>query len=146
MPELEREQDVRRVLAEARVIAVLGAHCEQPRPACYVREYLHEQGYRIIPVNPELAGQTLWGEPVRRTLGEIGEPIDILDVFRRSDHLPAHLPEILAMQPRPKLVWLQLGIRHPQVAAALVAAGIDVVQDRCTLADHRHFGLGRAPA
>lgn len=143
MPELTSRADIERVLREARVIAVLGAHCEEHRPACYVPEYLHEQGYRILPVNPRLAGQTAWGEPARSTLAELRQPVDIVDIFRRSDAVGDHVEDILAMEPRPKVVWLQLGIRNDAAARRLVDAGIDVVQDRCTLADHRAFGIGR---
>ncbi|HLU68624.1 MAG TPA: CoA-binding protein [Kofleriaceae bacterium] len=139
MAELTREQERAAVLARARVIAVLGAHSEQQRPAFYVPDYLHEMGYRVIPVNPLLAGQELWGEPVRASLADIGEPVDVVDVFRRPDQLGAHLPELLAMRPAPAVVWFQLGIRNDEVAAALVDAGMDVVQDACTLADHRRF-------
>ncbi len=143
MAELTTDAQVTQVLAGARTIAVLGAHVEPSRPAFYVPDYLHAQGYRVLPVNPQLVGRTLWGEPVRATLAELGEPVDIVDVFRRPDLLPGHLDEILAMAPRPRLVWLQLGIRNDAFARAIEAAGIDVVQDRCTLADHRRLGVGR---
>lgn len=141
MPELTTLDDAREVLTRSRVIAVLGAHRERHRPAFYVPDYLHAHGYRVLPVNPVLAGDTLWGEPVRATLAELDEPIDVVDVFRRPGELPAHLPELLAMRPLPRTVWFQSGIRHDAVARALVAAGIDVVQDRCTYADHRRLGL-----
>ncbi len=141
MAELVREDDVRNLLAGARVVAVLGAHREPERPAFYVPEYLHQHGYRVLPVNPQLAGEVLWGETVRGGLAEIGEAVDLVDVFRRPEALEGHLAEFLAM--RPRAVWFQLGIRNDRVAAALVAAGIDVVQDRCTLADHRRFRLGQ---
>ena len=139
MPELTNAADRAAVLKKARVIAVLGAHHEPHRPAFYVPQYLHEHGYRIIPVNPELVGRELWGEPARATLAEIGEPVDLVDVFRRPALVEGHLPDLLAMQPPPGAVWLQLGIRNDRAAAALVAAGIDVVQDACTMADHRTF-------
>ena len=145
MPEIESLPEIRDVLARARTIAVLGAHHQPSRPAFYVPDYLYAQGYRVLPVNPTLVGTTLWGEPVRATLAEIGEPIDIVDVFRLAELLPSHLGDLLAMKPLPRLVWLQLGIRNDAFAEALVAAGIDVVQDRCTLADHRGFGLGQVP-
>jgi predicted CoA-binding protein len=142
MPELEAEAEVREVLARARVIAVLGAHDQPSRPAFYVPDYLYRQGYRILPVNPAFAGRTLWGEAVRATLAEIAEPVDIVDVFRRPELLPGHTEDILAMKPLPRVVWLQLGIRNDAFARAIAAAGIDVVQDRCTLADHRRMGIG----
>lgn len=131
----------RAALERSRVVAVLGAHTDPQRPAHYVPEYLSHHGYRILPVNPRFAGLILWGEPVRARLDELGEPVDIVDVFRRAEDLPGHIEEILAMKPPPKLVWMQLGIRNDAVAAVLQAAGIEVIQDRCTLADHRRFGL-----
>jgi predicted CoA-binding protein len=143
MPEIESSTGIRDVLSRARTIAVLGAHHQPSRPAFYVPDYLHAQGYRIFPVNPTLVGTTLWGEPVRATLAELGEPIDLVDVFRLAEMLPSHLADLLAMKPLPRVVWLQLGIRNDAFAKALIDAGIDVVQDRCTLADHRSMGLGQ---
>lgn len=143
MSEIVTTTAVAEALRSARTIAVLGAHHDAIRAACYVPDYLRAQGYRIFPVNPALAGTTLWGEPVRATLASILAPVDIVDVFRRPDLLPGHLDDILAMSPRPRIVWLQLGIRNDAFARDLSAAGIDVVQDRCTLADHRALGIGR---
>jgi len=132
---------IRTILETARVIAVLGAHEQTSRPAGYVPQYLYQQGYRIIPVNPAFAGKTLFGERVRARLDEIEEPIDMVDVFRRPEALPQHTEEILSMKPLPKIVWLQLGIRNDPFAKDLEAKGIEVVQDRCTLADHKRLGL-----
>lgn len=143
MAELTTDTQIAGALRGARTIAVLGAHQDPKRPAFYVPDYLHAQGYRILPVNATLAGKTLWGETVRGSLADLGEPVDIVDVFRRPDLLPGHLAEILAMAPRPRIVWLQLGIRNDAFARDVEAAGIDVVQDRCTLADHRALGVGR---
>jgi uncharacterized protein len=135
--------DVAAALRDARTIAVLGAHDDTTRPAFYVPDYLHQQGYRLLPVNPELLGKTLWGEPVVATVTDLTEGVDLVDVFRNPRHLRGHLDELLAMQPRPRTIWFQAGVRDDSVARALAAAGLDVVQDRCVLADHRRFGLGR---
>jgi predicted CoA-binding protein len=139
MAELTREADLVQVLGRSRVVAVLGAHSDTVRPAGFVPEYLHEQGYRVLPVNPAMVGQTLWGEPVVASLTELEGPIDLVDVFRRSEALPAHMDQFLAMDPARTAIWFQAGIRNDEVAAALVEKGYDVVQDRCTLADHRRF-------
>ena len=136
---------LREILATSPTIAVLGIHHEPEKAAFYVPEYLHDEGYRIIGVNPRFAEQTLFGEPVRATLAEIAEPIDLVDVFRRAELIPRHVEDILAMKPRPKVVWFQLGIKNDDAAKILEAAGITVVQNRCTLADHQRLGLG-APA
>ncbi|MCX4242760.1 CoA-binding protein [Paraliomyxa miuraensis] len=130
-----------RIFDATRTIAVLGIHDDPSKAASYVPQYLHRVGYRILGVNPKLAGQRILGEPVVATLAELSEAVDMVDVFRRSELLPEHLPELLAMQPRPAVVWMQLGVRHDAVAERLRAVGIEVVSDRCTLADHRRLGL-----
>lgn len=133
---------LREILTTSPTIAVLGIHREPEKAAFYVPEYLHDEGYRIIGVNPQFRGDELFGEPVRATLAEITEPVDLVDVFRRSELIPQHVEDILAMKPRPRVVWFQLGIRNDDVAHILEAAGITVVQNRCTLADHQRLGLG----
>jgi len=138
---LTSHADLRERLANARTIAVLGAHHERHRAAFYVPDYLRHVGYRVLPVNPLLAGEALFGERVVATLSDLSEPVDMLDVFRRPSALPAHLEEILALPWRPGTIWLQLGVVHADFTRTLVAAGYDVVEDRCTLADHRMFGL-----
>lgn len=124
-------------LVSARTIAVLGAHPNPNKAAFYVSDYLGRKGYRLFPVNPVYAGQELWGQTVVRKLTDLGEPIDIVDVFRRSEALPDHLEEILAA--RPKLVWLQSGILNDSFAETLRQAGIQVVQDRCLMVVHRQL-------
>ncbi len=141
MPPLHDSQ-IREILTNSPTIAVLGIHREPEKAAFYVPEYLHDEGYRILGVNPQFVGQTLFGAPVRASLAELREPVDIVDVFRRSEAVPGHLEDVLAMSPRPRVVWLQLGIRHDETARVLEAAGITVVQNRCTLADHQRLGLG----
>ena len=126
-------------LRATRVIAVLGAHRDPARAAFYVPEYLHRQGYRMCPVNPVLVGEELWGEPVVATLAELRTPVDLVDVFRRPEALEGHLADILAMAPPPNVVWLQLGIRNHRFAQALVARGIDVVEDRCLKVEDRRL-------
>ncbi len=134
-------QEAVEVLRESRVVAVLGLHRDPMKPAYYVPEYLHRQGYTIIPVNPTLAarGEEFFGRRAVASLSEIEEPVDVVDVFRRADKVPTHLADILAMHHRPKAVWLQLGIRNDEVAQTLTQEGIRVIQDRCMLADHRQY-------
>jgi uncharacterized protein len=134
---------LRDILKGSPTVAVLGIHREPEKAAFYVPEYLHDEGYRVIGVNPEFAEEELFGEKVRSTLSEIREPIDIVDVFRKPEAIPTHVDDILAMTPRPKVVWFQLGIKHDEAARTLEEAGILVVQNRCTLADHQRLGLGR---
>jgi len=125
-------------LRTANTIAVLGASPTSHRAGHYVPAYLASQGYQVIPVNPVHAGHRLFGATVLPSLDAIDTPVDLLDVFRRPQALPDHVDEILRL--RPGLVWLQLGIRHPAFTERLVSEGIDVVQDRCTLADLRAAG------
>jgi hypothetical protein len=134
---------LREILTGSPTVAVLGIHREPEKAAFYVPEYLHDEGYRVIGVNPEFANEMIFGEKVRSTLCEINEPIDIVDVFRRPEMIPTHVEDILAMHPRPKVVWFQLGIKHEEAAQRLEAHGITVVQNRCTLADHQRLGLGK---
>jgi uncharacterized protein len=137
------DTDLRDLLASTRTVAVLGANTEPGKPAFFVPEYLSGQGYEIHPVNPKLVGRTLWGRPFVAQLADVTAPIDLVDVFRRSEALMEHVPDVLAMRPLPKVVWLQLGIAHAEFARTLRAAGIRVIQDRCTLADHRRLLAGR---
>jgi len=132
----------REVLESVRTIAVLGAHPQASRPAHYVPEYLASVGYRMLPVNPGHIGRQLFGATTVADLRHLGEPVDMVDVFRRSDAVIGHVDEVLAMDPLPKVVWLQLGIVNAEAAARWRAEGIDVVQNRCTLADHRRLVAG----
>ncbi|SMB90011.1 CoA-binding protein [Deinococcus hopiensis] len=131
--------DVIRVLKDNKVVAVVGFHRDPMKAAHYVPEYLYRRGYSVIPVNPALAarGESFFGHKAVSTLAEIGVPVDVVEVFRRSDKVHEHLSDILSMQPLPRVVWLQQGIRDDETAGALTARGIDVIQDRCMLADHR---------
>jgi uncharacterized protein len=131
---------IRTILETSPTIAVLGLHGDTFRPAHYVPAYLHEQGYRILGVNPDFAGHVLFGEAVVPRLTDLTVPVDLVDVFRRPTALPDHVDDLIAC--RPKVVWFQLGIRNDEVARQLEAAGIEVVQSRCTLADHQRLGLG----
>jgi predicted CoA-binding protein len=134
------EARIRTILATSPTVAVLGIRDDPSAAGFYVPEYLHDAGYRVIGVNPRLAGREMFGEIVRPSLVDIAEPIDLVDVFRRADQIPMHTSELIAA--KPKVVWFQLGIRNDEVARELEAAGIEVVQDRCTLADHRRMKLG----
>lgn len=133
------DPELRALFAETRTIAVLGANVEPGKPAFYVPDYLAAHGFVIHPVNPGFVGRTLWGNPFVASLRELDAPIDMVDVFRRSESLMAHVPDILAMSPLPKLVWLQLGIAHAEFARQMRAAGIHVIQDRCSLVEHRRL-------
>ena len=142
---LTRTEAIDDVLAETRRVAVLGIKpsSRAGQPAHYVPAYLLQAGLDVVPVPvyyPEL--DELLGQPVYRALAEVPGSIDMVNVFRRSHDIPPHLDDILAA--RPSSVWLQLGIRHDDVALALAEAGIKVVQDRCLMVDHRRWALTSA--
>jgi hypothetical protein len=131
---------IRRILRECRRIAVLGIKPESRAgaPAFYVPEYMLRQGYDVVPVPvyyPEVV--EILGRRVHRSLRDVPGPMDMVNVFRRPRDIPPHVPDILAAKPR--VVWLQLGIAHPEAAETLARAGIQVVQDRCLMVEHRRL-------
>ncbi len=132
-------ESLRDILRNHRRIAVLGAHRDPMRPAHYIPKGLARAGYSVYPVNPALAGEELFGQTVAASLQDLDEPVDLVNVFRRSEQLPEHLDEILALSPRPKVVWLQSGIRHVEFQRSLEATGITVVADRCILSDFQRL-------
>ena len=139
---VETDRALREILEQARTIAVLGMKAAPEEDAHRVPLYLQQHGYRIVPVNPKL--KEVLHEPAYASLAEIPVPIDLVDVFRASQHLPGHVDEILALGIRPSAVWFQLGIRSDPCAARLEAAGIRVVQDRCIMVEHRRLVAARA--
>lgn len=132
---IDDDAGIRALLERTRRIAVLGIKIpESGQPAYYVAEYAKRAGYEVVPVPvyyPEVT--EILGEPVYRTLAAIPGEIDMVDVFRRSKDIEAHVDDILAK--RPASVWFQLGIRNDAVAERLAREGIDVVQDRCLLVE-----------
>jgi uncharacterized protein len=132
---IESDDDITALLSTIRRIAVLGIKpASTGKPAYYVPEYVLRAGYDIVPVPvyyPEL-GEIL-GRPVYRRLVDVPGAIDMVNVFRRPEDVPPHVPDMIAAHPR--VVWMQLGIRHDGAAAQLTAAGIDVVMDRCLLVE-----------
>ena len=133
------DPDLVDIFTSARTIAVLGAKVGAPEPAFYVPDYLAKRGYRILPVNPMLAGRSLFGAPVAATLADLADRVDVIEIFRRPEFLPGHAREILALPWRPDTVWFQLGIRHDGAAETLARAGIRAVQDRCMMPEHRRL-------
>jgi hypothetical protein len=125
------------LLARTRTIAVVGIKAGPDDDAYRVPAYLQRAGYRIVPVSPKL--ERVLGEPAVASLRDVREPVDLVDLFRAPQHVPAHADEVLAMSPRPRAVWMQLGIRCDEAARRLEAAGVAVVQDRCIMVEHRRL-------
>ncbi|MFG1394915.1 CoA-binding protein [Xanthobacter agilis] len=122
---------IRGILEEVRTIAIVGASTNSARPSYFVMKYLSERGYRVFPVNPGQAGKVVAGLTFVARLADVPEPIDMVDVFRAPEHLPAVWEEVAALAPPPKVLWMQLGVRNDEVAAKAESAGLKVVMNRC---------------
>lgn len=123
------DADIRAILGEARVIAMVGASSNPLRPSYFVMKYLQSKGYRVIPVNPARAGQALLGETFVASLADVPVPVDMVDIFRKPEAAGAASDEAIAIGAR--FVWMQLGIVDAAAAARAERAGLKVVMDRC---------------
>lgn len=132
------DQPIEKVMAEAKTIAVVGFSSKPGKAGYYVPAYLQGEGYRIIPVNPNL--DEALSETAVPTLSAITEPVDLVLIFQRSENVPPFVAE--AIEIGAKAVWMQLGIAHETAAAQARAAGLDVVQDACMLVEHKRWRPG----
>lgn len=130
---LTSEDDIAHLLSRVRYIALVGASDRPDRPSYRVMRFLQTHGYRVFPVNPQLAGQKIHGEDVHGSLAEIKEPIDMVDIFRRPQAAGEAVEEAIAIGA--KSVWLQLGVINHEAAERAEAAGLQVVMDRCPAID-----------
>jgi predicted CoA-binding protein len=119
------------ILRSVKTIALTGASPNPARPSNGVMGYLLSLGYEVIPINPGQTGRRIQGQTVWGRLVDVPVPVDMVDVFRASEHLSDVVNEVLAMNPRPKVIWAQLGVRDDSAAARAEAGGIKVVMDRC---------------
>ncbi len=132
---------LKQILTRTKVIAVVGVSMNPVRPSYYVARYLGIKGFRVIPVNPGHAGKELFGETVRGSLSDVSEPVDMVDIFRRSEAVPAIVEESLAQFPQLRTIWMQIGVEHAEAAALAEARGVDVIQNRCPKIEYqRLFG------
>ncbi|MEO7634242.1 MAG: CoA-binding protein [Sphingomicrobium sp.] len=138
---LTRDEDIARLLTNARTIALVGASDRPDRPSYGVMKALQDHGYRVIPVNPQITGEHVLGEFVWRDLAQIGVPIDIVDIFRRPAGAGEAVDQAIAVGA--KAVWFQLGIVNEEAAGRAEAAGLEVVMDRCTKIDIARLGVPR---
>lgn len=141
MSETYSDAFLRDVLGRTRVIAVVGVSPNETRPSFYVARYLGLKGFRVIPVNPVHAGKVLLGETVRASLSEIEVPVDMVDIFRRSEHVPEVVDEALEAFPQLRTIWMQIGVEHAEAAEKARARGVDVIMNRCPKIEYqRLFG------
>ncbi|MBN9068864.1 MAG: CoA-binding protein [Rhizobiales bacterium] len=119
------------ILNSVRTIAMVGASANDVRPSFFVLKYLIAKGFTVYPVNPGQAGKEILGQHVYAGLSDIPHPIDMVDIFRASDAVPGIVDEALTLDPLPKVIWMQLGVRNDEAAAKAEAAGLKVVMNRC---------------
>jgi predicted CoA-binding protein len=131
----QKEATIRKILSEARTIAVVGFSSNPQKAGYYVPAYLKKQSYRIYAVNPNLTEGL--GEPAYATLADVPEPVDLVLLFQRSENVPSFVDQAIAIGA--KAVWMQQGIAHAAAARKAEEAGLDVVQDACMLVEHRRW-------
>jgi uncharacterized protein len=122
---------IRGILNTVKTIAMVGASAKDNRPSYFAFKYLGERGYNMIPINPGLAGKELLGRKIYGRLSEVPEPIDMVDIFRASKAALPIVEEALTLSPKPRVIWMQLGIRNDEAAALAEANGMKVVMNRC---------------
>ncbi|QNN64498.1 CoA-binding protein [Sphingomonas rhizophila] len=136
---LTAAEDIADLLQTARTIAMVGASDRPDRASYGVMKFLQDQGYRVIPVNPRITGEHVHGEYIWRELGQIGEPIDIVDIFMRRETVGPIVDD--AIKVGAKAVWMQLGVVNPEAAARAEEAGLKVVMDHCPKIEFARLGL-----
>lgn len=138
---LTSDDDIAALLAQVRTIALVGASDRPDRPSFGVMKTLQDHGYRVIPINPQIAGEHIHGEFVFGDMATLGDPIDMVDIFRNSAAAGDAVDQAIAVGA--KAVWLQLGVINPEAAARAEAAGLDVVMDRCPAIELRRLDVAR---
>jgi uncharacterized protein len=122
---------IRGILNTVKTIAMVGISPKDNRPSYFAFKYLQQRGYRMIPVNPGQAGQKILGQQVYAKLADIPEPVDMVDIFRASEHVMPIVQEALTLDPKPQVIWMQLAMRNEEAARLAEAAGLKVVMNRC---------------
>ncbi|SMO59772.1 hypothetical protein SAMN06265173_1079 [Thalassovita litoralis] len=141
MSEHYSDDFLKTILKRTRRVAVVGVSMNPVRPSNYVARYMGLKGYEVIPVNPGHAGEILYGQTVRATLSEIEGGVDMVDIFRRSDHVPPIVDEALSAFPELQTIWMQIGVENAEAAEKARARGVDVVMNRCPKIEYqRLFG------
>lgn len=141
MSEHYSDDFLKTILKRTRRVAVVGVSMNPVRPSNYVARYMGLKGYEVIPVNPGHAGEILYGQTVRATLSEVEGGVDMVDIFRRSDHVPPIVDEALSAFPELQTIWMQIGVENAEAAEKARARGVDVVMNRCPKIEYqRLFG------
>ncbi|SHG97523.1 CoA-binding protein [Marivita hallyeonensis] len=137
----EMDRYLKNILTRTKTIAVVGVSTNPVRPSYYVARYLGLKGFTVIPVNPGHAGKALLGNTIVASLSEIDQPVDMVDIFRRSEAVPPIVDEALDVFPDLQTIWMQIGVEHAEAAAKAEARGVDVVMNRCPKIEYqRLFG------
>lgn len=134
---------LRDILLHVKTIAMVGASDKETRPSFGVFAYLLARGYHVIGVNPGLAGKRVHGGAFFKSLGDIPEPIDMVDIFRNSEAAGGVVDEALALDPRPKVIWMQLGVHDDAAAGRAQALGVSVVMNRCPKIEYERLSIGK---
>jgi predicted CoA-binding protein len=127
---------IRGILNTVKTVAMVGASAKDNRPSYFAFKYLAERGYNMIPINPGLGGKELLGRKIYARLSEVPEPIDMIDIFRASKYALPVVQEALTLTPKPRVIWMQLGIRNDEAARIASDAGLDVVMNHCVKIEH----------
>ncbi len=133
------DETIRNILRQTRVIACVGVSPNPVRPSNYVGRYLSLRGFRVIPVNPGHAGETLFGETIVASVTDAPEETDMIDIFRRSDHVPPIVSAALQSLPNLRTVWMQIGVMNEEAAAMAAARGVAVVQNKCPKMEYQRL-------
>ncbi|CUH66778.1 hypothetical protein TG4357_02632 [Thalassovita gelatinovora] len=139
MSEQYSDDFLKRVLSGSKRVAVVGVSMNPVRPSYYVARYLSLKGYDVVPVNPGHSGKMLFGSTVQASLRDIEGLVDMIDIFRRSEHVPPIVDEALECFPKLKTIWMQIGVEHAQAAETARARGVDVIMNRCPKIEYQRL-------
>jgi uncharacterized protein len=141
MSSTDSDAFLRDILSNVKTIAVVGASDKESRPSHGVFGFLLAHGYYVIGINPNLAGKGVHGAPFYKALADVPRPIDMVDIFRNPEAAAGAVEEALALEPKPKVIWMQLGIRNEQAAARARALGVKVVMNRCAKIEYERLAI-----
>src|SRR6185437_10750205 len=130
-PDAYPDSYIRGILNTVKTVAMVGFSPKESRPSYFAFKYLLERGYRVIPVNPGHAGKEVLGQKIYASLSDIPEPIDMIDIFRGSEHVLPIVQEALKLSPKPAVIWMQLTVRNDEASKLTEDAGLKVVMNRC---------------